>query len=205
MSDPFGQQSAQKKPVKTQVNDSILESLRSLGSGVGKTVTKDVIGKGTSDALKSLFGSVPQPTQGEFRPNQPIDFSRERYNPYIRRPETVVRPAAIKVEETGIKEKIEAVRMELRSLAQAVKKLHAEVTNQIDQAPVDPGIYHLNFFERLKGILKILRQQVEDSRSWLALWTSRNSKKKMGYWGLYKKQGTKFGLSSERTSATQAG
>lgn len=205
MNDQFGQPPPPKKPVKTQVNDSILESLRSLGSGVGKTVTKDVVGKGASDALKSLFGTFPQPTQGEFRPNQPLDFSRERYSPYpLRRPEAAVaRPQPVKLEETGIKEKIEAVRMELKALAQSVKQLHSKVTNTISETPVDPGIYHLNFFERLKGILKILRQQVDDSRSWLALWTTR--KKKMGYWGKYKKHGTQFGLSSERTVATQAG
>lgn len=183
MNDPFGQQPVQKKPTQSYTNDSILESLRTLGGGVGKT------------ALRSLFG--------EFRPNQPYDLSRERQPiPQMRRPEAFVRPQA-KLEETGIKEKIESVRMELRALAQAVKQLHSEITNQVDQAPVDPGIYHLNFFERLKGILKILRQQVEDSRSWLTLWTSR--KKKIGFWGKYKKHGTQFGLSSERTVATQAG
>ncbi|MBI3576885.1 hypothetical protein HY086_02525 [Candidatus Gottesmanbacteria bacterium] len=204
MNDPFGQQPSQKKPVRTPVNDSILESLRSLGGGVGKTVTKDVVGKGASDALRSLFGSLPaQQPQGEFRPNQPIDFSKERFNPYqMRRPEVIVRPQ-VKREEVGMKEKIDAVRVELKALAQSVKQLRSEITNQVDQTPIDPGIYHLNFFERLRGILKILRQQIEDSRSWLLLWTGR--KKKMGYWGRYKKHGTQFGLSSERTVATQAG
>ena len=195
MNDPFGQQPSQKKPTQPAVNDSILESLRTLGGGVGKTVGRDVLGKGSSDALKSLFG--------ELRPNQPHDLSRERQPiPQMRRPEVIIRPQ-IKLEETGIKQQIEAVRMQLRELAQSVKQLHHEITNQIDQEPVDPGIYHLNFFERLKGILKILRQQVEDSRSWLTLWTSR--KKKIGFWGKYKKHGTQFGLSSERTVATQAG
>lgn len=204
MNDPFSQSTDQpKKPVKTPVNDSILESLRSLGTGVGKTVTKDVLGKGAGDALRSLFGSMPAAPQSELRPNQPVDFSRERYNPYIRRPEVAPRPAPVKLEEVGIKEKIEAVRAELAALVKSVKQLHAEVTNAATETPVAPGVYHLNFFERLKGILKVLRQQVEDSRSWLTLWTGR--KKKMGFWGLYKKHGTKFGLSSERTIATQAG
>ncbi len=204
MNNPVWPQSSQKNPTRIPVNDSIIESLRNLSSGVGKSVAKDVLGKGAGDALKSLFGTLPtQPAQSEFHPNQPVDLSRERYNPYqVRRVEAVARPQ-IKLEEVGIKEKIEAIRMELKALAHSVKQLRSEVTNQVDQTPVDPGIYHLNFFERLKGILKILRQQVEDSRSWLNLWTSR--KKKLGYWGRYKKHGTQFGLSSERTVATQAG
>lgn len=203
MNDPVGQQPAQKKPVRTLTNDSILESLRSLGTNVGKTVTKDVWGKGAGDALKFLFGSMVAASQSELRPNQPVDFSRERHNPYIRRPEVHPHPAPVKLEEVGIKEKIEAVRAELAALIKSVKQLHTEVTNAATETPVVPGVYHLNFFERLKGILKVLRQQVEDSRSWLTLWTGR--KKKMGFWRLYKKHGTKFGLSSERTMATQAG
>ncbi|MEK7119300.1 MAG: DUF5660 family protein, partial [Patescibacteria group bacterium] len=69
--------------------------------------------------------------------------------------------------------------------------------------PVAPGVYHLNFFERLKSMLKILREQIEDSSSWLSL--QNNRKKKKRYWGMYKKHGTSFGLSHERNLATQAG
>lgn len=201
MNDPFVQQQQPKKPVRTPVNDSILESLRSIGGGVGKTVVKDVAGQAASDALRSLFGQLPK--QGEFNPNQANDYARERQPmPQMRRPEFAARPH-IHTEEVGIKQKIEAVRTELAALAQSVKNLHSEISNTVAETPVNPGIYHVNFFERLKGILKILRQQIEDSRSWLLLSTGR--KKKMGYWGKYKKHGTQFGLSSERTVATQAG
>ncbi len=201
MNDPFVPQQPPKKPVRTPVNDSILESLRNIGGGVGKTIIKDVAGQAANDALRSLFGQLPR--QGEFRPNQPNDYARERQPmQQIRRPEYIPRPQ-ISTEEVGIKQKIEAVRTELAALAQSVKRLHSEISNSVAETPVNPGIYHVNFFERLKGILKILRQQIEDSRSWLLLSTGR--KKKMGYWSKYKKHGTQFGLSSERTTATQAG
>ena len=202
MNDVFGQQQQPKKPVRTQVNDSILESLRSIGGGVGKTVIKDLAGKGASDAIKSLFGGLQSPPQGEMRPDQPIDFNKEYYPPQMRRPEIAVRPH-VKLEDVGIKEKIDAVRMELKALSQSVKQLQSEITKAVTETPVDPGIYHLNFFERLRSILNIMRQQIDDSRTWLATWNTR--KKKMGYWGKYKKHGTQFGLSSERTVATQAG
>jgi len=57
--------------------------------------------------------------------------------------------------------------------------------------------------ERISSILKLLREQVDDSRTWLSLHTNR--KQKRGFWGMYKKHGTQFGLSNERTLATQAG
>ena len=81
--------------------------------------------------------------------------------------------------------------------------LSTEIHKAVAEVPVDPGIYHVNFYEKLKAVLKTLREQIDDSRSWLTLHQSR--KKKMGYWGMFKKHGTTFGLSNERSIATSAG
>lgn len=196
----FQPQPIKKQPV-TRTNDSIIESLRTLGSGVGKTVVKDVAGKVASDALSSLFGRLP--AQGELKPNQPIDIRTERQpSPTFRRPELNRQPM-VRLEEVNLKQQIEAVRTELKALAASLKTLNLEVQKAVAEVPVAPGVYHLNFFERLKSILKILREQIDDSRTWLAMHTARKQKK--NYWGMFKKHGTSFGLSSERTMATQAG
>lgn len=186
-----------------RINDSILESLRSLGTGVGRSVARDVVGRVGNDALQSIFGSIPK--QGELKPGQQLELGKRERQPVpnFRRPEFLARPAAVHVEETGLPQKIEAVRQELKALTASVKRFNTEVQKSVESMPADPGIYHLNFLERLRSILKILREQIDDSRSWLAL--QDNRKKKAGYWGMYKKHGTKFGLSSERTMATQAG
>ena len=195
----------QPQPIKKQsaarTNDSIIESLRTLGTGIGKTVVKDVAGKVASDALSSIFGGIP--AQGELKPNQPIDIRTERsVSPTFRRPE-VHRPPMVRLEEVNLKQQIEAVRTELKALAASLKTLNLEVQKAVAEVPVAPGVYHLNFFERLKSILKMLREQIDDSRTWLAMHTTRKQKK--NYWGMFKKHGTSFGLSSERTMATQAG
>ena len=200
---PFQQAKPTKKP-KTYTNDSILEALRDLSGGVGKTVTKDVAGKVASDALASLFGT-PIPKQGELRANEPIDFSAERQpQPRFRRPE--VTPAARPVHEDTqkIAQQIESVRAELKALAASVKSLNTEIQKAVVEVPVDPGIYHVNFFERLRSILRVLREQIDDSRTWLAL-SAQRKQKKLGYWGMFKKHGTSFGLSNERSIATSAG
>ena len=192
-----------KKPQTHQGNDSILESLRSLGSGVGKTVAKDVTGKIASDALSSLFGA-PMKKQGELKPNAPVDMRPERSPfPGFRRPEIHPRAPYVAREEPHLKEQIEAIRMELKAIAGSVKSLNSEMQRTIMEAPVDPGIYHKNFFERLRSILHLLREQIDDSRTWMSLYNGRKQKK--GYWNSYKKHGTSFGLSNERTMATQAG
>ncbi|OGG15451.1 hypothetical protein A2875_04150 [Candidatus Gottesmanbacteria bacterium RIFCSPHIGHO2_01_FULL_46_14] len=185
----------QGKKTPTYNNDSVLEALRQVGGGVGKAVVKDVVGKVGSDVLASLFGQVPRSGelftgQAEVQPTQ------------IRRQE-ILRPPMVRVEETNLKPQIEAIREQLKMLAVSLKSLSQDVQKAVNEVPVQPGIYHLNFMERLKSILTVLREQIEDSRSWLAL--STNRKKQKGYWGMFKKHGTSFGLSSERSIATQAG
>lgn len=190
-----------KKPAYT--NNSILESLRDLGSGVGKSVAKDVVGGIASDAITSLFG---RPTGGDLKPQQPIEVGTRERAPYpfpFRKPEVYQPIRPVLREETGIKQKLEAVRMELKTLAASVKKFNSQIERAIEDIPAHPGVYHVNFLQRLRGVIMDLRQNIEDSGSWLALWTSR--KKKKQYWGMYKKHGTSFGLSSERNVATQAG
>ncbi|MBI2404880.1 hypothetical protein HYV22_01725 [Candidatus Gottesmanbacteria bacterium] len=202
MNNPF-QTQAKVKP-KLYTNDSILEALRSVGGGVTQAVGKDVMGKGTSDVLAALLGQTPK-TSGELQENQAINF---------RKPEHKAAPAPIRREEAPrqslsdldtmkVKGELAAVRQELKALSDSIKAFHQEVQKAVSDVPVNPGVYHVNFLERLRSILKILREQIEDSRTWLTLSTNRKQKKM--YWGLYKKHGTKFGLSSERTLATQAG
>mgnify|MGYP001589198853 FL=1 len=73
-------QTSQPKKQSTIPNNSVLESLRDLGSGVGNTLAKDVMGGMATDALASLFG---QPTGGDFkRPQQPSVEGFPERSPY---------------------------------------------------------------------------------------------------------------------------
>lgn len=197
----MGPTAPKKKQPPVYTNDSVIESLRDLGANVSKSTT-GAVGKIGADALAALFGSLPP--KGELKPNQTVEIGREQPPAPVQRPELQPRPMArLSEDDYKLRQQLEAVRAELKALAASLKNLHQEVQTAIEQAPVAPGIYHVNFFEQLKSMLKVLRQQIEDSRTWLALWTTR--KKKMGYWGLFKKHGTQFGLSGERAIATQAG
>ncbi len=196
------QSTKQPKRPAGYANDSILEALRDLGSGVGKTVARDVAGKVASDALSSLFGTVPK--QGEMHANESINFHPAERAPAQKahHPETN-HAARVTEDQAKMKQQLEAVRAELKALSASMHSLNVEVQKAIAEVPVQPGIYHLNFFERLKNMLQILREQIDDSRSWMTMHSTRKQKK--GYWGMYKKHGTSFGLSNERSLATQAG
>ncbi len=207
---PFIPSSTQKQKPKVTVNDSIVESIRNVGTGVTSTVTHDVAGKVATDALAALLGQLPKKS-GELTENQAVAFGPE---PRLRthaeqRPAAPVwrtevpRQRLIDAEMTRVREQLTAVRQELKALSESIKNFHQDIQKAINEVPVNPGIYHVNFLERLRSILKILREQIDDSRTWLTLSTNRKQKKQ--YWGMYKKHGTQFGLSSERTIATQAG
>ena len=190
----------QKKPV-TYTNDNILETVRGLGGSVTKS-TVDAGAGVVSDVLTSLLGSKPK--AGEMRQNEAVQLSAEKPTaPRVALRPEFVRPQPVRTEDIALKQQIAAVRAELKALAASIKSFQSEVQKAVNEQPVEPGVYHVNFFARLKSLLKLLREQIDDSRSWLALSTGR--KKKMGYWGMLKKHGTTFGMSSERSIATQAG
>ena len=195
----------QTKPAKrpaAYTNDSILEALRDVSGGVGKTVTRDVAGKVATDALASIFGAPIK--QGEMHQNESIDFPVERApRQPAGRPEIQPAQKVIFHEDAQIKQRVEAVRAELAALSKSMKMLTVEIQKAVAEVPVVPGVYHVTFYEKLRSMLAILREQIDDSRCWLTLHTSR--KKKMGYWGMFKKHGTTFGLSNERSLATSAG
>lgn len=184
------------------VNSSILESLRELSGNIKKSVASDVAGGIGRDALQSIFGN-PSVGQEQTKARNEYRFPREtdRPQPAIR-PE-FVRPSLPTEDERELKTKIEAVRNELKALSTSISSLNSEIRKAVQESPVDPGLYHLNYFERLLAVLKLMRQQIEESRTWLTMWSTR--KKQRMYWRMYKKHGTTFGLSHERTMATQAG
>lgn len=196
----FQSSAPKKRPMPN--HDSILEAFRDLGSDVKKGVTKDVVGKTASNAFQSLFGQMPKP--GEYRPNpfEKSPFGRKETPQQVHRPE-ILSPEKISEEHARVKQQLEAVRMELIMLAKSVGNLNQEIQKAVMEVPVEPGVYHVNFLERLKLVIQLIRRRVDDSNEWLQLSGSR--KKQKGYWGKYKKHGTKFGLSADRTPATQTG
>lgn len=99
---------------------------------------------------------------------------------------------------------IEAIQEELKKLALSTKNLTKEVEIAVKQAPVEPGVYHLTFFENLRQLLVFFRKKVKESATWLAA-SNQRGKKRNFYWAQVKKSGTKFMLSQERYMATQSG
>lgn len=103
------------------------------------------------------------------------------------------------------RELLKEIGKQVKLLQKSEKKLEGELAKvSVDKAPTKAGIYYIRFFEWLLTVIRQLRMKVEESSSWLSEFNGRGKKKK-GYWGMFKKHGTTFGMSNERSLATSAG
>ncbi|MGB9911080.1 MAG: DUF5660 family protein [Microgenomates group bacterium] len=190
-----------KKPPKG-TTDSFLEALRELGKDIQNSATE--AGKGLIEEAKNQLTG-----KGEIYPNQPKTFQEEK-EPFVSpiRPEfTLSQQEKVlwNQEKQQVQIQIKAILEELKRLAQATQNLTKEVQVAASQPPpVEPGKYHLSFFEKLRETLKLLRQRVENSVTWLQAFNQRK-KIRNYYWAQVRKAGTKFMLSQERYMATQVG
>lgn len=188
-----------------KVQGSFFEQVREFGSATTRTVKKDLVEKTTETALQSIFGL---PRKGELKVGQVLELNQEikKKEPQVRPFELYQKEALLFVREQEVTQEVEKARAELKKAIQELRKLGQDVVEMekaVDRMPVKPGIYHLTFFERLRQIIRFFRERIEESRTWLKLMTSKKRQKR--YWAMYKKHGTQFGLSGERTVATQAG
>lgn len=202
-----------KSKRKTAYNNNFLEALRDLGGGLVDS-TVDLGGGLIKDAFDQVSG---RQTGGELQPDQALDLqkarsetqtedlnrqSREFYQDYldIRKEERLIYSRV----EQETKLQVAAVLEELKKLALSTKNLAKEVEVAAHQVPVNPGSYHLNFFEKLRETLILLKKRIDESATWLSAFNQR-SKRRNYYWNQFKKSGSKFLLSQERYMSTQAG
>jgi hypothetical protein len=204
------------KPKKQQTyqSDSFFEALRELGDQTAKS-GKDAAAGIASDMVHQVTpgGLHSQPVSGELRPNQAILIEEEirrreedarrkerTHFEYVRRQEKLV--YSKKQEE--VKLQIQAIQEELKTLIGEASGLAHEVEVAVEQAVVEPGIYHFNFFDKLRQLLILLRKKIADSKTWMHAVNTR-AKQRSFYWAQVGKSGTKFLLSQERYMSTQAG
>lgn len=110
----------------------------------------------------------------------------------------------INYEMQEVKQIVDTLKKQVKLLEKSEKALVSEVAKiSVEQMPQKPGVYYVRFFEWMISVVKQIRAKVEEGRTWLQAMSTK--KKKQGYWKMYKKHGTTFGLSQERTLATQSG
>lgn len=190
-----------KKKQQSFTNDSFLEQIRGLTTGTSKALKQDLLKGGAKTAWNQLRGGFEMgPSFEQMTPPEAVERKEIRKRAAYEPTNEIVLFSA---SERKTMQEIENIRIELMTLVKVVKEVDFEVQKAVIEIPVKPGVYHIRFLEKIKSLLKLIRQKLEDSRTWLKLATSK--KKARGYWSMYKKKGTSFGLSGERVVSTQTG
>ena len=183
---------AQKPKYQKAVrNANVLESL--------KGASGDLL-KGTSeDIFKQLFGKVPERKHsGEISPGESVDFKdiyngQREENLKLKKQITFERQLSyeqnrlIENKSNELRVQLQALMQEVAALAKATGGLSHEVKIAAIQAPANPGIYHVVFFEKLLEFIRSFRKKVDNAEVWLASSNKRAGKK--NFWSTYKGKG----------------
>jgi len=209
-----------RKPARQYVDKNPIESFKDLGDDFVRSVV-DEGRNSVNDLWNQLLGGEGRKAsagQGELQEGQELDLKSLRDLPkeekqaleaimpgFDYRREIVEGEKKIAREDTQVIEaQIHEIIIELKKLVSSTKELEIEFKDIVVEQKIEkPGKYHVGFFEWVLSAVKLARMKVEDSQNWLNVFKSKKSQKQ--YWSMFKKHGTTFGLSNERTVSTQTG
>lgn len=208
---------------KQSINKNTLESLVNIGGGVMGSFAQDVV----KDSFTGFFDQILKGGQeeqknkhdakGDLVEGQELELSTTSSKSLEKPPRLDIEPgmdyrreilhAEKRVQQENTQElsvKIQEIIIELKQLMNVSQELKVEFKQiATEQKIVNPGKYHVSFFEWVLLLVRQARMKVEDSSAWVAAFKSKKAKKQ--YWSMFKKHGTTFGLSNERVVSTQTG
>lgn len=216
LSQTSGKRPGQGKKLRP-TTDSILESLRDIGHDTSSSLTQDVFKGIPEDFFKQIFGGEkPKPkASGDLMAGQSLEISKaleeqKEENKVLRsklaHEQSMRREFESASQEKGqqLRVELQAVMQEVNTLAKTTVELSQQTKIAVLQAPVNPGIYHINFFTGLREFIKSFRKQIQGANLWLQSANKRSQKKK-GFWGAVNKSGAKRLLSQEDYMQRSAG
>ncbi len=204
-----------KKNQVQRARQNVIESLKDLGTGTADQ-TKDFFKNTSEDFLRELLGishadikRSGELTQGENVSIKDVVSGKEEENQKFKK-QIKLEKYLFSEEKRVTSEKRQELRVELQAIMQELKNVAdstqglAEATEAaIISAPVEPGIYHINFFQNILEFLHSFRKKIDLAVTWLDSTNKRAEKK--NYWATYKKHGSSFLLSPDHYSQRSAG
>lgn len=215
---PLNSTPAKKSSSRVTNNSNFVESIREVGGSVVKSIKNDVV-KGTAKSIfEQLLGSAKSGQAPDMQSPQSTEdleaFVAEREAAAAEEAKTSERAfqthkqaesrVLFSLADEKLKHEIDDVRAELQAVAASMDKVEQAVEQAIIENVVDPGVYHLNFFRKVKAWLVFMRKSLNDGAAWLELSAGRG-KQKSYFWGKSEKHGTSWSQSSERNVVLGAG
>lgn len=198
-------------------SDKLVEQLRDIGQGTVQSLKEDLLFPASKDILRQVLGFEKPSVRasGELVAGQAIEIDavlaaqqeENRILSFRLMRENQLREAdkiANERKTNDLRLQLQAITSEVTHLAVATKDLSEEVKVAAMEAPVNPGIYHIVFFEKLLSFIKSFRKKIQNASLWLH---SQNqiSAKRRRFWGQVGLSGAKRLLSSEDYIVRSAG
>ena len=192
-----------------------LESLKDIGSGTIKSLKEDLLSQAPKDFIDQILGPRPRNFSGEIIAGESLEVSevlsgeheeklKLRHQLHLERTLRLEEKETIDKKTNELRIQLSSIQEEILELAQGTQDLAEETQIAAMQAPIEPGIYHILFFEKLLEFVKSFRKKIEEASVWLHATNKRAAKKNA--WGAnYKKHGAKYLLSGEHYISRSAG
>jgi hypothetical protein len=204
-----------QKSQKRITHKNVLESLKDIGGSTSTSLKEDLIKKAPENIMEQLFGPRPaRKYSGEISPGESLEFE-EIFSGKLKEAQNLRKQLAferklreeekVRVEKKSneLRVNLQALISEVTVLAETTQNLAEETQIAAMQAPVEPGVYHVIFFEKLIEFIKSFRKKIEEAAVWLHASNKRAEKK--NYWARYKKHGGKFLLAADHYLTRSAG
>lgn len=204
-----------KKTQLLRTKQNVLESLKDLGTDATSQAT-DLLKTTSEDFFKELVGIGRSQVKrsGEIGAGESIQVSevlsgKEEENKKLRSQISLERQLSADEKRLSqdksneLKIQLQALMGEVAKVAISTQALAEETKIAMIEAPAQPGIYHVIFFQKVLEFLTSFRKKIEEASVWLSA-TNRRAEKK-NYWSMYKKKGSSFLLSPDHYLQRSAG
>ncbi len=211
---------ASYKP-QSPMNNPFARALQEIGGTTVKTAA-NLPGQIANDAMNAIFGggssvasedttsqTNKDPFTNAFEKNSLLEKQRtemELEKQKALRHKEFQMTEVFNLREAKDKELIKQLQEQLRALAKEIKTLDGSVKTAIHSDVVDPGTYHVHFFQQLLNFVVLLRKRVQEASTWIENFNARG-KKKGAFWSqVYSsKGGTAYMMSQEHQVARNVG
>jgi len=205
--------SKSQKVMKAMPNP--LETLKDLSKATAKQMRQEVK-QMPNEVIDQLFGPRQQKSfSGELIPGEAIEFkdimSGKQEKVEFQRRQISLEKRLLQDERSHAEKKTNELKIQLKMIQEELVVLADKTEGLAEgtqvaamQVAVEPGVYHVIFFEKLLEFVGSFRKKIEEAAVWLNATNKRASKKNA--WGAsYKKHGAKYLLSGEHYVSRSAG
>ena len=214
---PINAKPTSKPKIPTTRSDNFVEGIRDIGSNTLNSLKNDVV-KGTA---QSIFDQLLGSTKSGQAPSTPDQTTNPSLEAMIAEREAAAANEARQQErafhqhkaqesqvlfslsDEKVRKEIDGVRQELAMLVKTMGQVEKQVEMAIMDNITDGGVYHLNYFHKLKSWIIFMRKSLEDASLWLG--TVKGRKGKSYFWQQEAVSGTKYSMSHERAVQMGAG